>query len=253
MKGEEQTNDAPPTTGSSTITIEGVEYTYTINKDEKENEIIIQLSEAKPDKYITFMYRSSAEKIVKTIKLLLVCENIDEMIISLHDIFINGNITVEKKDEKYIMKIEATGFGKKTKYEIELEKNDPVIDDNTKILNKIKEIDENYQKIKEEINHIKSQNNQMTYNEEERNKIIKEIKNELNIKEILKDLLINDKDIINIFESKLNNQKNEDNNKIEESVNKIIKEKYSNKVDIETYNEDINKINEFIKEQTNEI
>ena len=82
----------------------------------------------------------------------------------------------------------------------------------------------------------------MTYNEEERNKIIKEIKNELNIKEILKDLLINDKDINNIFESKLNNQKNEDNNKVEESVNKIIKEKYSNKVDIETYNEDINKI-----------
>ena len=30
MKGEEQTNDAPPTTGSSTINIEGVEYTYTI-------------------------------------------------------------------------------------------------------------------------------------------------------------------------------------------------------------------------------
>ena len=53
MKGEEQTNDAPPTTGSSTINIEGVEYTYTIKKDEKENEIIIQLSEAKPDKYIS--------------------------------------------------------------------------------------------------------------------------------------------------------------------------------------------------------
>ena len=42
-----------------------------------------------------------------------------------------------------------------------------MIDDNTKILNKIKEIDENYQKIKEEINKIKSQNNQMIYNEEE--------------------------------------------------------------------------------------
>ena len=81
MKGEEQTNDAPPTTGSSTITIEGVEYTYTINKDEKENEIIIQLSEAKPDKYITFMYRSSTEKIVKNIKALFLCENIDEMIV----------------------------------------------------------------------------------------------------------------------------------------------------------------------------
>ena len=121
------------------------------------------------------------------------------------------------------------------------------------ILNKIKEIDENYQKIKEEINNIKSTNNQMVYNEEERNKIIKEIKNELNIKEILKDLLINDKDINNILESKLNNQKNEDNNKIEESVDKIIKEKYSNKVDLEIYNEDINKIKNDINNQINEI
>ena len=43
------------------------------------------------------------------------CDNIDEMIISLQDMFNKGNITVEKKDEKYIMKIEATSFGKKVK------------------------------------------------------------------------------------------------------------------------------------------
>ena len=110
-------------------------YIYAIKKDEKENEIIIQLSEAKPDKYITFMYRSSTEKIVKDIKALFLCENIDEMIISLHDMFNKGNITKEKKDEKYIMKIQATVFGIKINYEIEFEKNEP-IDEYTKILNK---------------------------------------------------------------------------------------------------------------------
>ena len=137
MQTEEQTNDAPPTTGSSSIIIEGVEYAYTIKKDEKENEIIIQLSEEKPDKYITFMYRASSEKIFKTIKVLFVCENIDEMIILLQDIFSNGKIIVGKKDEKYIMKIEVAILGKTSKYELELEKNEPVIDENTKILNKI--------------------------------------------------------------------------------------------------------------------
>ena len=258
MQTEEQTNDAPPTTGSSTINIEGVEYRYTIQKDEKENEIIIQLSEEKPDKCITFMYKASTEKIVKNAKALVICENIDEMIISLKDIFSNGKIIVEKKEEKYIMKIEATAFGKKVKYEIELEKNEPIIDENTKILNKIKEIDENYKKIKEEINNIKVQNtNKITYNEEERNRIIKEIKNELNIKEILKDLLINDKDIINIlyneFENKMNNNKKENNKNIEESINKIINEKYSNKVDINIYNDNINKIKYDINNQINEI
>ena len=91
MEQIEITNDAPPMIRSKTINIEGADYKYTIKKDEKGKEIIIQLSEAKPDKYITFMYRSSTEKIVKTIKVLFACENIDEMIISLHDIFINGN------------------------------------------------------------------------------------------------------------------------------------------------------------------
>ena len=53
MEQIEITNDAPPMIGSKTINIEGADYKYAIKKDEKENEIIIQLSEAKPDKYIT--------------------------------------------------------------------------------------------------------------------------------------------------------------------------------------------------------
>ena len=158
MEQIEITNDAPPMIGSKTINIEGADYKYAIKKDEKEKEIIIQLSEAKPDKYITFMFRSSTEKIVKTIKALFMCDNINEMITSLKDIFRSGKIIVEKIDEKYIMKIEVTGFGKTSKYELELEKNEPVIDDNTKILNKLKEIDEKYKEIKEEINNIKNQN-----------------------------------------------------------------------------------------------
>ena len=97
MEAIEITNDAPPMIGAKTINIEGADYKYTIKKDEKENEIIIQLSEEKPDKYITFMFRASTEKIVKSIKALILCENIDEMIISLQDIFNKGNITVEKK------------------------------------------------------------------------------------------------------------------------------------------------------------
>ena len=256
MDSEEQTNDAPPTTGSRTINIEGVEYIYTIEKDIKENEIIIKLSEEKPIKNITYLYKASTEQIVKNIKALILCENIDEMLVSLQDIFRRGKLIIEKKDEKYIMKIEIIAFGKKTKYEIELEKNEP-INENTKILIKIKEIDEKYKEIKEEINNIKNQNNRMIYNEEERNKIINDIKKELNIKEILKDLLIKDKEIINIlyneFENKLNNNKKENNNKIEESVNKIINEKYSNKIDITTYNDDINKIKNDINNQINEI
>ena len=248
------TNYITPIIESKTINIEGEDYKYKITKDEKENKIIIELSEEKPNKNITFIYKESTEKIVKDIKQLFICENIDEMVISLENMFNKGKISVEKKNEKYLMKIEVTVLGKTSKYEIELEKIEP-IDENQKILNKIKEIDDKYKEIKEEINNIKNQN--IIYNEEERNKIIKEIKNELNIKEILKELLIKDKDIINIlyneFENKINNNKKEDNNKIEESVNKIIKEKYNNKVDINIYNDNINKIKNDINKQINEI
>ena len=254
MEAIEITNDAPPITGLNTINIEGVEFIYNIQKDEKENKIIIKLSDEKPNKNICFLYESSSENIVKDIKQLLIFENIDEMIVSLQNILNKGKISVEKRNEKYIMKIEVTAFGKKSKYEIELEKNEPV-DENKKILNKIKEIDIKYKEIREEINNIK--NNNIIYNEEEKNKVIRDNKNELNIKEILKELLIKDKEIINIlyseFENKINNDKKEDYKKIEESLNKTIKKKYSNKVDINIYNDNINKIKEDINNQINEI
>ena len=126
-----------------------------------------------------------------------------------------------------------------------------------KILNKIKEIEDKYKELKEEINHIKN-NNKITYNEEDKNKVVRDNKNELNIKKVLKELLIKDKEIINIlyneFENKLNNDKKEECKKIEESVNKILilNKNYSNKVDLNVYNDNINKIKEMIYNQINE-
>ena len=184
-------------------------------------------------------------------------ENIEEIIISLQDIFNKGKISVKKKGVKYLMNIEITEFSKTFKYEIELEKNE-LKDENMKILNKIKEIEDKYKELKEEINHIKN-NNKIIYNEEDKNKVIRDNKNELNIKEVLKELLIKDKEIINIlyneFENKLNNDKKEEGKKIEESVNKILilNKNYSNKVDLNVYNDNINKIKEMIYNQINEI
>ena len=116
MEPIEITNEVPPTIPINTINIEGIEYLFTIKKDEKENEIIIILSEEKPNKNMTFIYKASTGKIIKDIKQLFICENIDEMIISLQNIFNKGKITVEKKDEKYILKIEIITYGKKLNY-----------------------------------------------------------------------------------------------------------------------------------------
>ena len=58
------------------------------------------------------------------IKYMIKYENIEDIIISLQDIFNKGKISVKKKDEKYLMNIEITEFSKTFKYEIELEKNE---------------------------------------------------------------------------------------------------------------------------------
>ena len=98
-----------PTKVARTIKIEGVEYAYSINQvQEEEKLVLITLSEEKPHKNITFTYKASEKKLIKDIKLLSVCDNVEEMISELMDIFNNDEISVEKKDEKYFMKIKTS-------------------------------------------------------------------------------------------------------------------------------------------------
>ena len=49
-----------------------------------------------------------------------------EIITSLQEIFDKSKITVKKKEEKYVMNIEAMTYRKLAKYELELEKNEPI-------------------------------------------------------------------------------------------------------------------------------
>ena len=268
---------APTERKGKTINIDGVEYNYSFAQLEKEEGILIQLSEVKPDKNITFSYQATSAQITKDIKALCLCENIEEMINSLKDIFNSGEIKVEKKEEKYFMKIEVKTFGKLSKYEIELEKHEPVpiepINQSTYLLNQLKDIDKKYKELKEEINNLKINNNpnKQILNEDEKIKLIKEIKDNLDlsekIKEVLQDSDIKDK-LFQEFEEKISKiyikkEKEEkkdkkDNNelifkKVDESVNKIINEKLCNKVDERVFNENMNKIKEDIGKQVNEI
>ena len=261
-----------PIKETKTIKIEGTEYKYSINQIEKEDRISIKLFEAKPEKNITFIYKATTEQLIKDIKVLYVCENIEEMINSLKDIFFRGKLVVEKKEEKYFMKIEIETIGKLSIYKIQLEKHEP-IDEKTEILLKIKEMESKFQEIKEEIDNLKIKNERtnMLINEDEKNKLIREIKENLNLNEKIKEVL-KDKNIKEIlfkeFEEKMSNiyikkekeeKKLEKENiqfiseKFEESVNKIINEKFNNKIDEKVFNENMVKIKENIENQVKEI
>ena len=252
---------------NKTINIEGIEYLYSITKMENKNGISINLYENKEPKIISFKYEALLNKIVQDIKPLFLCESIDEMIISLKDILNKGTIKVEKREEKYFMIIDFFVVGKQSKYEIELKKEDLNNDNNNNELKiKLKELDDKFKEIKDEINVLKKQNS-IVLNKEDKKKIIKEIKEDLNINECIKEVL-KDKEIKDIlfkeFEERLSNvfiknEKEEKNNeklliqKIDKSVNEIINEKCKTKIDEKDYNERLNKIQNEINNQIKEI
>ena len=258
MTNKESTNNAPPTTGTRTINIEGKEFTYSIKKMENEEGASIELSEAIPDRNITFTYKTTTAKLVKDIKVLLICENLEEIITSLEDIFDKSKITVEKKEEdKYALKIEALTYGKLAKYELELERNEP-IDEKIEVSIKIKELEKKYKEIKEEICKLeKNTNANMILNEETKNILIKNIKEEIIHDKDIKEILFKEfeEKIYNKYIKKENEEKNEDRmicKKVEESVKKM-NEICSNKVDEKVFNDNINKLKEDINNKINEI
>ena len=242
------------------IIIEDVKYTYLISKLENKDSVSIILKEIKPNKNINFIYEASSDKLTKDIKQLCICENLDEKITILKEMIETGKIIVERKEKKYFMIIETSIFKKISKYEIELIKQEP-IDERKELLLKLKDIDAKYRDIKEELNKLK---NQSILNKEDKKKIIKEIKEDLNINECIKEVL-KDKEIKDIlfkeFEERLSNiyikkdEKKADNKlfneNIEKSINKIIDNKYipfENK-----FNENFNKIKENIINNIKEI
>ena len=246
------------------IIIDELEYSYTISKKENDEGISIILKEVKPEKYIAFKYEASPDKIKNEIKALRICENISEMIDTLKEIFILGQITVEKKEEKYFMDLQVLGYGKIEKYEIELEKFQiSLVDEMNKLLLKIKILQSDIKEVKEELNNIKNQSEtKMTLNKEDKKKIIKEIKEEISINEYIKEI-IKSKEIKDIlfkeFEEKLSNMYiNKEEEKLliqnsEQSMNKIIDDKSSTKVDENIFNENINKIKEDINSYVKDI
>ena len=213
------------------------------------------MSELKPNKNITFIYEAVIDKLTKDIKYLKMCDNIDEMIKSLNDIFDRGEITVEEKNNKYFMSIELSLLGK-SKYEIELKRLD-LKDEKALFIRMLEEIDKKYKEMQKEINNLKSNI---------KKELKQEIIEELNLKDIVKEIL-KDKEIKNMlfkeFEERLSNiyvKKEEkiDKNisipkKVNESLDKIIDDKCSSKFSERQLNDNINKIKEKTAPFQNEI
>ena len=131
------------------ILIKGINYSYSIEKSENEEEESIKLKLFSPSKKSNFYftYECPTSKIVKDIKFLAVCEETNEMIDYLKEIFVGGNAKVEEKEEKFYLELKI-GIGQKEKKAvIELTKNEEEIipkEPKDEILEKIEKLEKNY-------------------------------------------------------------------------------------------------------------
>ena len=170
MEECEMGNDKGETNG---IYIDGINYSYSITKSEKNKEVlIIKLYDSTNKSNIYFTYIGNTSKLKKDIKFLELFENLDEIITCLINIFDNGNAQVEKIPDLdiYNLKLQLNIFG--------------IIRNSTIKLNKYTQKQESCIELKDKINKLENKYEDLL-NKYKELQIIKE--NE--IKKLVKDVL----------------------------------------------------------------
>ena len=98
MKGETEENNG--------LYINGINYSYSITKSEKDKDsLIIKLYDSTYKSNIYFIYEGDISRLKSDIKQLELCKHLDEIIICLNDIFNKGNVQVEENHGEYNLKL----------------------------------------------------------------------------------------------------------------------------------------------------
>ena len=253
--------NAAPLIGEKIFIIDDSEFSFTISELKDSNCISIELKEVKKKLNIYFLYEASIEQLKNEVKFLDLCTNTEEIINSLYQLFNNDKVKIVKKEDKYIMELELefSIIGLAKKYEINLEKieipePEPIEED---LMGSIKNINEKYIELKNELNKLKK--NGGTFSGNENNKIIdinsltEEIIKKMNIKEKIIEAL-KEQEIQGNNNLKENELENNILEKVKTLVNEIIDEKIKNNEEKEKIvNEKIEKMENEIKTQFNDI
>ena len=215
MEGIESLN--APNGPNEGILINGICYSYSITKTENE-QLLIKLFDPTEDSEIYFTYEAPFSQLTKDIIFLRMCDDLDEMIESLNDKCSKGNIQVEERDGEFLMEFKLTDVKNKrciillTKHQVEQPTNELGI--------KVKKLEKEFKILLKKFEELKTKKENLI--------------NENNIKNIVKDMILN-KDIkLKLFQEleqmllskynlnnipKNNNAQNEIINKIQNEVN----------------------------------
>jgi hypothetical protein len=142
-------------TPKGTININDSQYLYSILKLDKEEGIKIKLFESKPKTNIYYEYEGSISELTKNIKILLLCENLDEIITTLKAAFDEGKAKFVEKEEKYYIELSFEAMGKSKISTIQLTKYEPK-DPITELNDKIKKIEYECNNLSKEIDKLKN-------------------------------------------------------------------------------------------------
>ena len=235
------------------ILINGVEYSYSIIKSEKDREsLIIKLYDSTHKTDIFFTYEASIETIRKELTFLDSFDNLDEMIYSLNNIFSQGNSVVKENKGNFNLEIKFFEGRKTKKYIILLIKHEPKKNKN--------ELEDKLDKLEITLNNVLIKFKKLKTEKENINKedymkyIIQEIINDkstiFKLYEEIEQLFLSKYRTNNIYEQKKDKLENKIMNKIENKIN-IEEEKVDNNKNLikkEQIEENLNK-NE-IKEES---
>jgi len=106
------------------IFINEIKYLYSITKEKKEQEeeesLIIKLYNTNQQPGIYFTYVASLHKLMSDLKFLTLCNNLDEMIICLVEIFFKGNAKVKEINGNFYLELKFIGTGIEKKFLVQL-------------------------------------------------------------------------------------------------------------------------------------
>jgi len=139
---------------TSPITINGIEYFYSISKLEKDKGVKIKLFESKPKTNIYYEYEAATSELTNEIKYLLLCEDLDEMIIALKTAFNEGRAKYLEENQKCYIDFQFEAMGKSKKNKIEFKKfvqKDPI----TELKEAITLMQTDYKNLAKEVEELK--------------------------------------------------------------------------------------------------
>ena len=112
QKEENAESGLTPQEAKSVLNINGLEYSYSISKLDKAEGLKIRLFESKPKANIYYEYEGTTPELTKSIKVLMLCEDLDEMISTLKATFDEGRTKFIEDNNKYYLELQFEAIGK---------------------------------------------------------------------------------------------------------------------------------------------